>query len=162
MAKELQLVLYEEVHMYIKPVTASLALTLFLMLSAGLREIRAQTMQNRILVNLPHPALVQDAILEPGRYELREVSPNLIQIFRNDVMRAEAAVQAISMEDNRPADETLIVFRAFGRDQYYVDRIWVQGRSIGYDFRVPERVKSLEREMAYALPSEPDDARLYC
>jgi len=98
------------------------------------------------MVNLTHPALVGDTVLEPGHYEFREVAPNLVQIFDKDVMRAEVAVHTFSTERNMPAEETMIRFRGIGGNQYYIDKMWIQGRNIGYDFEAPARVKSLQQE----------------
>lgn len=134
-------------------ITVVALLASFLM-TAGMWSGEAQVVHSRILVNLPHSAIVGDTLLEPGSYELRELSPRVVQIYRNDILRGEAMVTTLPTQDTLPAEETLIRFRSFGGDRYYLDRVWIQGRSMGYEFMLPEQVRSLEQELSYAQPQE--------
>ena len=106
-------------------------------------------MYDRVIVNLPYPIALQDKILQPGSYTIEEnrsqTKNNILHIFSDNGMKLEATVQTIPTLDNKTPSDTTIVLERYGND-YYLDKIWIQGKDYGYQFRVPETLKSRERE----------------
>ena len=49
------------------------------------------------------------------------------------------------MVDIGTPKDTKLVLHHFGQD-YYMDKIWIQGKNYGYEFPLPENVKARERE----------------
>jgi hypothetical protein len=60
-------------------------------------------------------------------------------------MRFETSAMTIPTLDNRTPEDTKIVLHHFGPD-YYFDKIWIQGKNYGYEFPLPDAVKSRQRE----------------
>jgi hypothetical protein len=125
-----------------------------IVVASSIAVAQAQTTVDRITVDMPYRVAVADKVLDPTKLEIREVSQNLLQFFNSNELKVEATVFTIPTFDNQPSPETRVVLRKYGNDEYYIDRIWLQGRTYGYEFRVPERVRSWEREYAMA-PSVP-------
>ena len=121
-----------------------------IVLTVGVFEARAQgPLHDRVTVDLPFYFRVGDRILEPSRYQIRQLSGTVLQIVRNPDdpknMRVEAAMITIPTESARARRETKVVLRRYNR-QLYLDQVWVQGKGSGYEFALPESVKSRERE----------------
>jgi hypothetical protein len=55
--------------------------------------------------------------------------------------------------DNRQASEDtkLTLYKFPGSDDYYIDKLWIQGMATGYEFPVPEKFKDLKREREEAV-----------
>lgn len=117
---------------------------------ASVTVAQAQTLVDRITVDMPYRVAVADKILEPTKLEIREVSDRVLQFFNSNEMKVEATVITIPTFDNKPSPQTRVVLRKYGDNEYYVEKIWLQGRNYGYEFLVPERVRSWEREHAMA------------
>jgi hypothetical protein len=132
----------------------------FLAVGGGSR-LTAQTLQKQVNVTLPQRVVVAEKTLEPGDYSFREVSDRLVQVFDKDKMQAEAAVATIDTENKEPAKETKLVLYKFGdSNEYYIDKMWIQGRSIGYEFPMPERFKDLKREREESIAGKYEEKEL--
>ena len=133
--------------MHFTKLTSALGL-LGLILVATVPICKAQTIEKQVNATIPYSIVVAEKTLEPGKYTLRETANHVIQVFEGDKMLTKAAVITIDTEDKQPAKETkLILFRFGGNDNnYYLDKMWIQGRTTGYEFPLPERLKSLKRE----------------
>ena len=57
----------------------------------------------------------------------------------------EGAATAIPALDNRTPSETKLVLDHYGSD-YYLNKIWVQGKDYGYEFPIPDSVRLREKE----------------
>jgi hyperosmotically inducible protein len=106
-------------------------------------------MYDRITVDLPYPVVVQDKTLQPGSYTIEEdhsaTKNNVLHIFDGSGMKLETTVQTIPTVNNKTPSDTTVVLNRYG-ENYYLDKIWVQGKDFGYQFREPESLKSLQRE----------------
>jgi hypothetical protein len=114
---------------------------------------KAQAVEKQVNATIPYSVVVADKALEPGKYTLRETANHVIQVFEGDKMIAKAAVITIDTEDKQPAKETKLVLYRFGGNgnNYYLDKMWIQGRATGYEFPLPERLKSLKHEREESL-----------
>ena len=52
--------------------------------------------------------------------------------------------------DNRTPEDTKVVLHHYGND-YYFDKVWIQGKDYGYEFPLPDSVKSRMRERTEAV-----------
>jgi len=112
--------------------------------------VRAQgPLYDKVIVDLPYTVTVRDTVLQPGHYEIRELpstdKSRVLQIFTNDGMKLETTAMTIPTLDNNTPDSTKVILHHFGND-YYFDKIWIQGKNYGYEFVLPDDVKSRERE----------------
>jgi hypothetical protein len=120
-------------------------LTALLVTSVGLGM--AQTLDRQVKVTFSDPVVVGETTLPPGDYTFREVSNHVVQVFDGEDMKAEAAVITIDTENKEPSEETkFVLYKLAGNEDLYVNKMWIQGKATGYEFELPERIKSLERE----------------
>ena len=104
---------------------------------------------DKVIVDLPYTVTVRDTVLQPGHYVIRQLASatdsRVLQIFSNDGMKLETTVITIPALDNNTADSTKVILHHFGND-YYFDKIWIQGKNYGYEFVLPDEVKARQRE----------------
>ena len=121
----------------------------WIVIGVSLGVATAQTRYDQVTVNLPFRVTVGDKVLEPGEYRIRQVNDNLVQIIQNasgaGQSRVEAPVVQVITEFNDPAKETKVILHCFG-DDYYFDKMSLQGKDCGYLFLQPESLKARERE----------------
>jgi hypothetical protein len=113
---------------------------------------------DRVSVNMPYPVTIGQKTLPPGEYLIRPLTngggSRVLGIFSGDERKHEATVMTIPALDRRTPEETKIVLHRFG-DEYYFDKIWIQGKDYGYEFILPEDVKSRMRERTLASATVP-------
>jgi len=105
---------------------------------------------DRVNVTLPYPVTVNGTVLQPGDYEIRQHESaaggsRVVHFFKDGGMKLETTAMAIPALDNRTPSETKLVLDRFGSD-YYLNKIWVQGKDYGYEFPIPESVRLRENE----------------
>jgi len=105
---------------------------------------------DRVTVTLPYPVTVNDTVLQPGDYEIRQHESTgggsrVVHFFRDGGMKLETTAMAIPTVDNRTPSETKLVLDHYGSD-YYLNKIWVQGKDYGYEFPIPDSVRRRENE----------------
>jgi hypothetical protein len=132
-----------------------------LALLASAHSALGQTIDKRVIVTLPDKVMIADKALDAGKYTIHEVANHTLQVLDNDnKMRAEAAVTTIDTEDKQPAKETkLVLFKFPDSDEYYVDKMWIQGRQTGYEFPLPDRFKNLKREREESVTAQYEEKR---
>jgi hypothetical protein len=117
--------------------------------------VMSQGLIDGIKVTLPHPVTVGEQVLQPGEYEIRRATTatdQVLRIYSNDEMRYETTVITIPTLDQETPEESKVVLHHIG-DKYYFDKIWMQGKNYGYEFVLPEKVQSLQRELAVTVPA---------
>jgi len=119
----------------------------FLMLSTLLTY---GELYDRVLVNVPYPITVNHTVLQPGEYEIRQHDDmgggsRVLHFFSDHGMKLETTAMAIPALDNRTPEKTELVLDHFGND-YYLNKIWVQGKDYGYEFPLPPEVRMREKE----------------
>jgi hypothetical protein len=107
-------------------------------------------MYDRVNVNLPYSVTIGDRTLQPGDYviqQLRDQSGNsrVLLIYSDNGMKFETSAMTIPALDQNTPENTKVVLHHFGND-YYFDKIWIQGKDYGYEFPLPDSVKSRQRE----------------
>ena len=105
--------------------------------------------RDQVTLNLPYRVTVGARVLEPGEYRIRQTSDTQVEIVKNppgpNAIRVEAAVTVIVTTFNDPAPQTQVILHHIGND-YYFDKMWLQGKGYGYLFTLPDSVQGRERE----------------
>jgi hypothetical protein len=93
-------------------------LTSLVVLAVGIGKANAQSSNNRIQVEIPYQVAVADSVLDPAKFEIREVSDRVLQLFDKDHLKVEATVFTIPTFDRKPAAETLVQLRKYRDNEY--------------------------------------------
>jgi hypothetical protein len=104
---------------------------------------------DKVIVNLPYAVTVGDRTIEPGEYSIKQLSSpggasRVLLIYKDDVEFETSAMTIPTLDQNTPED-TKVLLHHIGND-YYFDKIWIQGKNYGYEFVLPDAVKSRQRE----------------
>jgi hypothetical protein len=105
---------------------------------------------DKVIVDLPYSVTIGNKVLQPGNYVIRQ-NPSeggggrTLLIYSDKGRHFETSAMTIAALDTLTPKETKVVLHRFGND-YFFDKIWVQGKNYGYEFPLPESVKSRERE----------------
>ena len=107
-------------------------------------------MWDRVNVNLPYTVTVGERTLQPGEYVIQQLrdtggGSRILLIYSDNGMKFETSAMTIPALDTNTARDTKVVLHHFGND-YYMDKVWIQGKDYGYEFPVPDRIKSREKE----------------
>ena len=104
----------------------------------------AQRMWDMVKVNLPHSVIVGDKTLPPGEYTIQQLegandAPVLL-IYNGNGMKFQTSALTIAALDPNTPQHSSVTLHHIG-DNYYIDKIWVQGKNYGYQIPVPKRVE---------------------
>lgn len=106
-------------------------------------------MYDKVFVNLPYQVTIKDVVLEPGEYEIRQMSgqsnSRILHIYKDGGMKLETSAMTIPALENKTPEDTKILLHQIA-DRYYFDKIWIQGKNYGYEFVLPDSVKALQKE----------------
>jgi hypothetical protein len=110
---------------------------------------------DRVNVNLPYTVSIGDKTLQPGEYVIQQLRDSgggsrVLLIYSDNGMKFETSAMTIPALDINTARDTKVVLHHFGSD-YYFDKVWIQGKDYGYEFPLPDSVKSREREKMEAV-----------
>jgi hypothetical protein len=110
---------------------------------------------DRVNVNLPYTVTIGDKTLQPGEYVIQQLrdaggGSRVLLIYSDNGMKFETSAMTIPALDINTARDTKVVLHHFGSD-YYFDKVWIQGKDYGYEFPLPNSVKSREREKMEAV-----------
>jgi hypothetical protein len=110
---------------------------------------------DRVKVNLPYSVTIGERTLQPGDYVIQQLrdqggGSRVLLIYSDNGMKFETSAMTIPALDNRTPEDTKVLLHHFGND-YYFDKIWIQGKDYGYEFPLPDAVKSRERERAQPI-----------
>lgn len=122
--------------------------------------LTSQGLTDGVKVTLPQPVTIGDMVLDPGEYEIRRASQTqdqVLQIFNNDKLRYETVVLTVPTLDNQTPEESKVVLQRVG-DNFYFDKIWIEGKNYGYEFPLPDKVQALKRELAMEVPAHYEPA----
>jgi len=110
---------------------------------------------DRVNVNLPYSVTIGERTLQPGDYVIQQLrdqggGSRVLLIYSDSGMKFETSAMTIPALENRTQEDTRVMLHHFGND-YYFDKIWIQGKDYGYEFPLPDAVKSRERERSQAV-----------
>ncbi|MDQ6707971.1 MAG: hypothetical protein M3Z85_18600, partial [Acidobacteriota bacterium] len=119
--------------------------------AATIGSMHAQgPLYDKVIVDLPYAVSLNNTTLEPGHYVIRQLDTagggrRVLQIFNDNGMKLKTTAQTLPALDNNTPESTKVVLHHYGQD-YYFDKIWIQGKNYGYEFPLPPAVKSRQRE----------------
>src|SRR5215467_5382265 len=134
----------------------SLAASSFLLGMVGtFVAVKAQgPLYDRVTVDLPYTVTVRDTTLQPGQYVIQRLvgdnSNRVVQIFGNDGKKLETPILTVATVNNNAPGKTEVVLHHFGND-YYFDKVWIQGKDYGYEFPLTQDARSRESERGVAV-----------
>jgi len=106
-------------------------------------------MYDKVTVNLPYAVTVNGTVLQPGEYVIRQhedpAGSRVLHFFVDGGMKLETTAMAIPTLDNRTPEHTKLILDHVG-DNYYLHKIWVQGKDYGYEFPLPREIRQREME----------------
>lgn len=106
-------------------------------------------MYDKVTVNLPYAVTVNGTVLQPGEYVIRQhedpAGSRVLHFFTDEGMKLETTAMAIPTLDNRTPEHTKLILDHVG-DNYYLNKIWVQGKNYGYEFPLPRDIRRREME----------------
>jgi hypothetical protein len=123
--------------------------------------LMSQGLTDGVRVTLPYPVTVDDVVLEPGEYEIRrpsQTNDQILRFFSNDKLRYQTVALTVPAAEQRPPEETKVILHHIG-DNYYFDKLWIEGKTYGYEFPLPEKARALQRELAVTVPAKYQSAQ---
>ncbi|MBV9507605.1 MAG: hypothetical protein JO323_21635 [Acidobacteriia bacterium] len=106
-------------------------------------------MYDTVYVNLPYTVTVGNKTLQPGDYVVRELpsqdKSRVLVVYSDHGLKFETSTMTIPAYQVQTPDDTKVVLHHFGND-YYFDKVWIQGKNYGYEFPLPNSVKQREKE----------------
>jgi hypothetical protein len=129
---------------------AASALVLGLATFVAPSTVQAQPMFDRVDVTLPYSVSIGDKTLQPGNYVIQQLDSasggsQVLLIYGDNGMKFETSTLTIPTLQNRTQPDTRVILHHIGND-YYFDKVWVQGKDYGYEFPLPNSVKQREKE----------------
>jgi hypothetical protein len=121
----------------------------------------AQAFWDVVHVTLPYTVTIGEKTLPPGDYtiqQLHEPGSPVMLIYSGDGMKFETSALTIHAIDRVTPENTSVVLHHIG-DDYYFDKIWIQGKDDGYEFPLPAKVRDREKELAkVSVPAQSSPA----
>lgn len=106
---------------------------------------------DKVYVDLPYSVTLNGKTLDAGSYEIRELpsaaKTHILQFYKNGGQIFETSAMTIPTLDNNTPEDTKVILHKLGDNQYYFDKVWIQGKNYGYEFPLPDDVKSRQKEM---------------
>jgi hypothetical protein len=116
----------------------------------ALSAVAQGPMYDKVTVNLPYAVTINGTVLQPGEYVIRQhedpAGSRVLHFFTDQGMKLETTAMAIPTLDNRTPEHTKLVLDHFG-DNYYLHKIWIQGKNYGYEFPLPRDIRRREMEV---------------
>jgi hypothetical protein len=104
---------------------------------------------DKVTVTLPYAVTVNGTVLQPGDYVIRQHEDpggsRILHFFTDQGMKLETTAMTIPTLDNRTPEHTKLVLDHIGSN-YYLHKIWVQGKNYGYELPLPSDIRRREQE----------------
>jgi hypothetical protein len=103
-----------------------------------------------VRVTLPYPVIVGDKTLPPGEYTIEPLpdvgDPPVIVISNgNDTKVETMAMFAMTLHLRPPVNSSVSLYQL--GNNYYLDKVWVQGNPYGFRVALPKSVRNREKDM---------------
>jgi len=111
---------------------------------------KSQPLDDKVTVTMPYTTTIGHKTLPPGDYVIKRLPNNggsrVLLVYSDDGMKFETSAMTIPVLDPNVARDTKIILSKVG-DDYYYDKVWVQGKSYGYQFILPKEARARQREL---------------
>lgn len=102
---------------------------------------------DQVVVNFSSPVMVGNNLLAPGEYKIRQLptaaNPRILEFSSDNGTKVQATVTAIAALDQLNMKPTSVEVD-HGRGTAYVKRVWVEGKSYGYELLPPSQGNTME------------------
>lgn len=128
-------------------------------LISNIAPAMAQPLYDRVHVNIPYTVNIGDKTLEPGEYTIQQNRDSggggrILLIYSDKGMHFETSAMTIAALDPDTPRHTELVLGKIG-SEYYLNKMWIQGKDYGYELPMPSRLKSRQKEMsAVSVPAQ--------
>jgi hypothetical protein len=122
------------------------ALSFALVAASLLLASGAQAQEMRVKADVPFEFTINNESYPAGSYDIRQIGMNtatLLNVSLDGKMGSEW-VGSNNCSSIEPASKTVLVFHRVG-DEYFLYRIWVEGKTTGREFPQPKRETQLAR-----------------
>ena len=138
--------------MRVRPKQLGLSLAAVALLSVA--TLFAVNSRDKMFVHFTHPVHVQGDILAPGSYTIgtmggAESNNNVLEVYGKNNVHFKTSFTTVDAKKLGGADTTHVSLLKIGND-YYLDKIFIQGHVYGYQVLLPEYI----RDAAKNAPSE--------
>ncbi len=104
---------------------------------------------DKVVVTFPYPVHVEGEVLPPGQYRIVEENeptgtPSLIVEGQQGYMLKTVALtpaRKIPTNSKAASSETQVMLWKLGND-YYLNKVWMKGRTVGWEVQLPGDVNS--------------------
>jgi len=129
-------------------VAATLALGIAMLVSPG---AKALPLEDKVVVNMPYTTIIGEKTLPPGDYVIQRMRDaggggRVLLVYSDNGMKFETSAITIPVLDLNTARDTKVVLSKIG-DDYYYDKVWVEGKQYGYEFILPKEARDRRREL---------------
>jgi len=111
---------------------------------------QAQPLDDRVIVDMPYTTTVGHKTLQPGEYVIQRLpsqsGSRVLLIYSDKGMKFETSTMTIPVLDINTARDTKVVLTKIG-DDYYYNKIWVQGKQYGYEIPLPKEARMRRDEL---------------
>ena len=119
----------------------------------------AQTMWDTVKVTLPYTVTVGEKTLPPGDYTIKQLDSaagdsQVLLIYNGNGVKFETSALTIHAVDVNTPEKSSVSLYHIG-DNYYIDKVWIQGKNYGYQIPLPKNARERETEAAAAPISVP-------
>jgi len=127
---------------------AALTLGIVMLVSPG---AQAQPLDDRVNVTMPYTTVIGHKTLPPGDYVIQRMPSaggggRVLLIYSDRGMKFETSAITIPCLDPQIARDTKVVLSRIG-DDYFYDKVWVQGKEYGYEFVLPREARMRRKEL---------------
>ena len=131
-------------------ICTTIACAVVLALAMTVLPIAQAQMGDVVKVNLPYAVTVGEKTLSPGDYEIRQLrdlggGSRVLLVYSDRGMKFELMAMTIPTLDLKTPEDTKVILSHIGND-YYFDKIWVQGKNYGYEFVLPKTIRERQSE----------------
>jgi hypothetical protein len=113
-------------------------------------------MYDVVKVNLPYVVVVGEKTIQPGDYMIKELpsqsKTGVLTFYGDNGMKFETSAMTIPTYDPQTLEKSEVTLHHIGND-YYFDKMWVQGKNYGYEIPLPRAVKEREKEESASVPA---------
>jgi hypothetical protein len=106
-------------------------------------------MYDRLHVELPYKITLGDKVLQPGDYTIQQLpstgSSRVLLFYTDNGLKFETSAMTIPALDINTPSDTKVILNHVG-DDYYINKIWVQGKDYGYELPIPNSLKERQKE----------------
>jgi len=136
--------------MKIRPLVTTTAAAALALAVWAIPGISQGPMYDRIEANIPYPITLGDKTLQPGEYTIQQLQSStgagrVLLFYTDKGMKFETSALTIPTLDPKTARDTKIILNRVG-DDYYIDKIWLEGKDYGYELPMPASLKARQNE----------------